>query len=98
MFRTTRSFAAALVSATVFATPSGVVQFSFSPDTPFTDTLEVTIQLDETGSGLSSIFTVKGASPGVTSVQACSAIPTLGCILTPFDVTVMGIADVNFRS
>ena len=72
--------------------PSGVVQFSFSLDGPFTDTLEVPVQLDGTGSGTSDIHFVKGVNPGVTSVEGCSV---LGCLL-PFGVTVVGIAGVNF--
>ena len=85
-------FAGALVVFTVSAMPSGVVQFSFSLDGPFTDTLEVPVQLDGTGSGTSDIHFVKGVNPGVTFVEGCSV---LGCLL-PFGVTVVGIADVNF--
>jgi hypothetical protein len=85
-------FAGALVVFTVSAMPFGVVQFSFSLDGPFTDTLEVPVQLDATGSGTSDIHFVKGVNPGVTFVEGCSV---LGCLL-PFGVTVVGIADVNF--
>ncbi len=88
-----KAFAGALVVFTVSAMPSGVVQFSFSLDGPFTDTLEVPVQLDGSGSGTSDIHFVKGVNPGVTFVEGCSVI--LGCLL-PFEVTVVGIAGVNF--
>jgi hypothetical protein len=87
-------FAGALVIFTALGTPSGVIEFSFSSEGPFTDTLEVPVQLDGTGSGTSSPVFLKGIGPGVAVAQACSA--EVGCLANPFTVTVVGIAAVDF--
>lgn len=88
-----KDLAGVLVIVTVFATLPGVVQFSLSPNGPFTDTLEVPIQLDGTGSGRNNFF-VKGVGGGATPVEGCS--PVLGCVPISFISTVVGISSLTF--
>jgi hypothetical protein len=85
-----------VVSYHVYSAEPGVVVFSTSTQGFFDDGLDVQVALDNTGSGKSSTFIVKGYVPGFTTVEGCSEVPTLGCLGNPREVSVTGITSVEF--
>jgi hypothetical protein len=87
------SVANQIVTYTVFAEPAGILGFSWSPEGPFTDSLEVQVPVDATGNGESPFFFVRAMTSGTARLTACSA--PLGCVLNPYDVQVAGIDSVQ---
>jgi hypothetical protein len=58
-FQNAKDLAGFEVNYTAAGTPAGVVGFSWSQSGPFTDTLEVSVLLDGSGSGKSATFYYK---------------------------------------